>query len=163
MTRPLMTHPGVGPVTALAFERVMGTPQRFHGGKQIASYLGLVPEEKSSGDRRRLGHSSQQGNVRLRFLLVEAAQSPGMAQQVLPPRHAAWPEDCQGSDGTKAGGASVLDVAPGLRLRPGAKARFVRGKARTSRWCSANHRRNDWASRSQQVREFEETNLDRGK
>ena len=35
---------------------------------------GLVPEEKSSGDRRRLGHISKQGNVLLRFLLVEAAQ-----------------------------------------------------------------------------------------
>jgi transposase len=74
VTRQLTTHPGVGPLTALAFELVIGTPQRFHCGKQIASYLGLVPEEKSSGDRRRLGHISKQGNVLLRFLLVEAAQ-----------------------------------------------------------------------------------------
>ena len=73
-TRRLMTHPGVGPLTALAYELVIGTPERFHCGKQIASYLGLVPEEKSSGDRRRLGHISKQGNVLLRFLLVEAAQ-----------------------------------------------------------------------------------------
>jgi transposase len=43
-------------------------------GKQIASYLGLVPSEESSGDRRRLGHISKQGNVLLRFLLVEVAQ-----------------------------------------------------------------------------------------
>ena len=69
-----MTHPGVGPLTALAYELVIGTPDRFHCGKQIASYVGLVPEEKSSGDRRRLGHISKQGNVLLRFLLVEAAQ-----------------------------------------------------------------------------------------
>ena len=74
VTRRLMTHPGVGPLTALAYELVIGTPERFHCGKQIASYLGLVPEEKSSGDRRRLGHISKQGNVLLRFLLVEAAQ-----------------------------------------------------------------------------------------
>jgi len=74
VTRRLMTHPGVGPLTALAFELVIGTPQRFHCGKQIASYLGLVPEEKSSGERRRLGHISKQGNSLLRFLLVEAAQ-----------------------------------------------------------------------------------------
>jgi len=74
VTRRLMTHPGVGPLTALAFELVIGTPERFHCGKQIASYVGLVPEEKSSGDRRRLGHISKQGNVLLRFLLVEAAQ-----------------------------------------------------------------------------------------
>jgi len=74
VTRRLMTHPGVGPLTALAFELVIGTPERFHCGKQIASYVGLVPEENSSGDRRRLGHISKQGNALLRFLLVEAAQ-----------------------------------------------------------------------------------------
>ena len=50
------------------------TPDRFQCAKQIASYVGLVPAEESSGDRRRLGHISKQGNVLLRFLLVEAAQ-----------------------------------------------------------------------------------------
>jgi transposase len=74
VTRRLMTHPGVGPLTALAFELVIGTPERFGCGKQIASYVGLVPTEESSGDRRRLGHISKQGNSLLRFLLVEAAQ-----------------------------------------------------------------------------------------
>jgi transposase len=74
VTRLLRTHPGVGPLTALAYELVIGTPERFHCGKQIGSYIGLVPEERSSGDRRRLGHISKQGNVLLRFLLVEAAQ-----------------------------------------------------------------------------------------
>jgi hypothetical protein len=72
--RNASTHPGVGPLTALAYELVIGTPERFHCGKQIASYVGLVPEEKSSGDRRRLGHISKQGNALLRVLLVEAAQ-----------------------------------------------------------------------------------------
>jgi transposase len=74
VTRLLMTHPGVGPLTALAFELVIGMPERFHCGKQIASYVGLVPTEESSGERRRLGHISKQGNALLRFLLVEAAQ-----------------------------------------------------------------------------------------
>jgi transposase len=74
VTRRLMTHPGVGPLTALAFELVIGTPQRFHCGKQVGSYVGLVPSEESSGDRRRLGHIRKQGNALLRFLLVEAAQ-----------------------------------------------------------------------------------------
>ena len=74
VTRQLMTHPGVGPLTALAFELVIGTPERFPCGKQIASYVGLVPAEESSGDRRRLGHISKQGNSLLRYLLVEAAQ-----------------------------------------------------------------------------------------
>jgi transposase len=48
--------------------------ERFQCGKQIASYLGLVPSEESSGDRRRLGHITKKGNSLLRFLLVEAAQ-----------------------------------------------------------------------------------------
>jgi transposase len=70
----LMTHPGVGPLTALAFVLIIGRAERFQCGKQIASYLGLVPLEKSSGNRRRLGHITKQGNSILRFLLVEAAQ-----------------------------------------------------------------------------------------
>jgi transposase len=70
----LMTHPGVGPRTALAYVLILGRADRFQCGKQIASYLGLVPAEESSGERRRLGHISKQGNTLLRFLLVEAAQ-----------------------------------------------------------------------------------------
>jgi transposase len=70
----LATHPGVGSLTALAFVLIIGRAERFQCGKQIASYLGLVPSEESSGDRRRLGHITKQGNVLLRFLLVEAAQ-----------------------------------------------------------------------------------------
>jgi transposase len=70
----LRTHPGVGPLTALAFVLIIGNADRFQCGKQIASYLGLVPLEDSSGNRRRLGHITKQGNSLLRFLLVEAAQ-----------------------------------------------------------------------------------------
>jgi transposase len=70
----LRTHPGVGPLTALAFVLIIGKADRFQCGKQIASYLGLVPLEDSSGNRRRLGHITKQGNSLLRFLLVEAAQ-----------------------------------------------------------------------------------------
>jgi transposase len=70
----LMTHPGVGPLTALAFVLIIGEADRFQCGKQLASYLGLVPLEDSSGNRRRLGHITKQGSSMLRFLLVEAAQ-----------------------------------------------------------------------------------------
>jgi transposase len=70
----LQTHPGVGFLTALAFVLIIGRAERFQCGKQIASYLGLVPSEESSGDRRRLGHITKQGSSLLRFLLVEAAQ-----------------------------------------------------------------------------------------
>jgi transposase len=70
----LATHPGVGPLTALAFVLIIGRAERFQCGKQVASYLGLVPLEESSGNRRRLGHITKQGSSMLRFLLVEAAQ-----------------------------------------------------------------------------------------
>jgi len=74
--RRLMTHPGVGPVTALAFVLTLGPPQRFRRGKQVASYFGLIPSEYSSGEgKQRLGHISKQGSSFVRGLLVEAAQS----------------------------------------------------------------------------------------
>jgi transposase len=70
----LMTHPGVGALTALAFVLIIGEAERFECGKQIAAYVGLVPEEDSSGESRRLGHISKQGSGLMRFFLVEAAQ-----------------------------------------------------------------------------------------
>jgi transposase len=73
----LMTHPGVAALTALAFVLIIGEAERFGCGKQIASYVGLVPAEDSSGERRRLGHISKQGSALLRFFLVEAAQGDG--------------------------------------------------------------------------------------
>jgi transposase len=69
-----MTHPGVGPLTALAYVLIIGTPTRFQCGKQIGSYMGMIPSEDSSAGKQRLGHISKQGNSLLRFLLVEAAQ-----------------------------------------------------------------------------------------
>jgi transposase len=68
----LMTHPGIGPVNALAFVLAIGPVARFRRSKKIASYLGLNPSEKSSGGRRRLGAISKQGNTMVRWLLIEA-------------------------------------------------------------------------------------------
>jgi len=76
-----MTHPGVGPITALAFVLVVGTPERFGCGKQLASYLGLIPCEASSADHWRLGHITKQGNKLLRFLLGQAAQSVARGEE----------------------------------------------------------------------------------
>jgi transposase len=72
--RLLMTQPGVGPNTALAFVLTLGDVTRFPRGKQVASYLGLIPREESSGGRQKLGAITKQGNRLLRSLLVEAAQ-----------------------------------------------------------------------------------------
>lgn len=69
----LMTHPGVGAVTALATDVFLGDPARFADGKALASYVGMIPSEHSSGGRQRLGKLSKQGNPLLRFLWGEAA------------------------------------------------------------------------------------------
>jgi len=71
----LMTHPGVGPVTALAMVLTLGPAERFESAKQVGSYFGLIPSEESSGGKQRLGRISKQGSSFLRFLLVEAGQT----------------------------------------------------------------------------------------
>jgi transposase len=86
--RLLMTQPGVGPITSLAFVLTMGDVSRFQRGKQVASYLGLIPREYSSGGHQRLGSISKQGNRFMRMLMVEAAQSavrydPGFRNEYL--------------------------------------------------------------------------------
>jgi transposase len=75
----LMTHPGVGSVVSLAYVLIIGDWKRFPRSRQLTSYLGLIPAEESSADKRRLGHISKQGNTLMRWLLVQAAiyaQSP---------------------------------------------------------------------------------------
>ena len=71
----LMTHPGVGPVTALAFVLTLGPVARFQRSKQVVSYLGLNPKERSSGDKQHTYSISKQGNTMMRWLLVEAGQT----------------------------------------------------------------------------------------
>src|SRR5947208_689628 len=50
----------------------LGDVRRFQTSKQVASYIGLIPCEASSGVRRWLGSISKQGNSFMRFLLVQA-------------------------------------------------------------------------------------------
>jgi transposase len=67
----LCTAPGVGPVTATSFVSTLDEASRFAGPKQARAYLGLVPSERSSGERQR-GHISKAGPGRARHMLVEA-------------------------------------------------------------------------------------------
>jgi len=81
----LMTHPGIGPVNALAFVLAIGPVSRFRRSKKIASYLGLNPSVRASGGRERLGAISKQGNSMVRWLLIEAVhhavrQDPALRQ-----------------------------------------------------------------------------------
>ncbi len=69
----LMTAPGIGPVTAVAFVATLDDVTRFTSAHQVAAYLGLTPREDSSGEQQRRGRISKTGNARMRALLVEAA------------------------------------------------------------------------------------------
>jgi transposase len=71
--RQLMSAPGIGPVTAVAFVATLDEVGRFRDAHQVAAYLGLTPREYSSGERQHRGRISKTGNVRMRYLLVEAA------------------------------------------------------------------------------------------
>ena len=71
----LMTHPGVGPVISLALVVTLGPVERFAGARQVASYFGLIPRERSSGGKQRLGGISKQGNSFVRYLLVQGGHS----------------------------------------------------------------------------------------
>jgi transposase len=105
-----MTQPGVGPITSLAFVLTMGDVSRFQRGKQLASYLGLISREYSSGRHQRFGSISKQGNRFLRMLLGEAAQGavrcdPGFRNEYLHRSH------------TKAKGVAKVAAARKLAIR----------------------------------------------
>jgi len=110
-----MTQPGVGPNTALAYVLTIGDVSRFPRGKQVASYLGLIPREESSGGRQKLGAISKQGNGLLRSLLVEAAQTavrldPGFRKQYLHRCHQK-PKGVAKVAAAQVGRATLLDAA----------------------------------------------------
>jgi transposase len=97
----LMTVPGVGPVIGTAFVAALDTPTRFPRGRHVASYLGLVPREDSSADRRHRGRITKTGNPRMRWLLVQAAWAIRLSRQ---PRAAAlreWADQVARRRGTR--------------------------------------------------------------
>jgi len=156
----LMTHPGVGSITALAFVLIIGTPERFQCGKQIGSYVGLIPSEDSSAGRQRLGHISKQGNALLRYLLGEAAQAAVRCDSDWRRRyvHLAMRREkkhCQSGHGPENRGSLVLDVAERLGVCAVGKFRFERGTARYRTWHELERRALDWASRSLLRESFE--------
>jgi transposase len=69
----LVTVPGVGPVTALAFVVTVDDVRRFRDAHHVESYVGLVPREWSSSETQRRGQITKAGNSRMRWLLVQAA------------------------------------------------------------------------------------------
>jgi hypothetical protein len=71
--RRLMTVPGVGPVTALAFASTVDDPQRFERASDVGAYLGLTPRRYQSGELDRTGRISKRGDRLTRYYLFEAA------------------------------------------------------------------------------------------
>ncbi len=71
----LLTIPGVGPLTATAMRASVVDIQRFPSARHFASWLGLTSREYSSGERRRLGRISKQGDPYLRTLLIHGARA----------------------------------------------------------------------------------------
>jgi transposase len=69
----LITHPGVGALTALATVVVLGPVARFPDSKHVVSYVGLAPTLNASADKYHLGHITKQGSTLLRFALGQAA------------------------------------------------------------------------------------------
>ena len=139
---------------------IIGEAERFECGKQIAAYLGLVPEEDPSGESRRLGPISKPGSGWMRFFLVEAAPVTVRSDAEWRNRffHLAmrpWTEDREGGDGAPISGSLVLDVAQPVGLRAAEKVRSARGPARNRRWCAVEHRVNRLGSPLPFTGEFE--------
>ena len=72
--RKLMSVPGVGPITALAFVLIIGSPDRFKSARDVGPYLGLVPRRDQSGEVDKELRITKCGNKMLRRLLVSCAQ-----------------------------------------------------------------------------------------
>jgi len=72
-TRRLMSVPGVGVVTALAFRHTIDDPTRFRSAQTVGAYLGLTPRRKQSGEQDYNGRISKWGDRLLRTYLFEAA------------------------------------------------------------------------------------------
>ena len=74
-TRRLQTMPGVGPILSLAIEAFAPPMESFRRGRDFAAWLGLVPLQKSTGGKQRLGKMSKMGQRDIRRLLIIGAMS----------------------------------------------------------------------------------------
>jgi transposase len=75
MTRRLQTMPGVGPITAMAIETFAPPMAVFKRGRDFAAWLGLVPQQHSTGGKPLLGKTSKMGQRDIRRLLIIGAMA----------------------------------------------------------------------------------------
>jgi transposase len=73
--RLLMTAPGIGAISALAYRVAIDEPRRFHSSRDVAAHLGLTPRVHESGPRRRVGSITKSGDAEARAMLFMAARS----------------------------------------------------------------------------------------
>jgi transposase len=88
ISRRLSTIPGIGPLTASAIAATVPDPDVFRGGREFAAWLGLVPRQKSTGGKPRLGRISRLGDKYIRQLLIVGAQTVLLRSKVA--RTDAW-------------------------------------------------------------------------
>ncbi|MCG5481594.1 MAG: IS110 family transposase, partial [Ensifer alkalisoli] len=74
-TARLQTMPGIGPITAIAIETYAPPLETFRRGRDFAAWLGLVPLQKSTGGKQRLGRTSKMGQRDIRRLLIVGAMA----------------------------------------------------------------------------------------
>jgi transposase len=84
--------PGVGVITATALTATIGDASQFRSARQFAAWLGLVPRQRSSGGKDRLGRISKRGDGYLRRLLVHGARAVLRWTRQRPERRSPWIE-----------------------------------------------------------------------
>jgi transposase len=88
--RRLQTMPGVGPMTALAVEAFAPNMAGFRRGRDFSAWLGLVPRQRSSGGKKRLGRVSKAGQADIRKLLIIGAMARLTARGIKKVREGSW-------------------------------------------------------------------------
>ncbi|MFD1477427.1 IS110 family transposase [Ancylobacter polymorphus] len=86
----LMTVPGIGPVIAAALVALAPAARTFRRGRDFAAWLGLVPQQHSSGGKERLGRTTKMGERSLRRLLILGASSATKVAARDPDKASGW-------------------------------------------------------------------------
>jgi transposase len=140
VVQQLRQIPGIGLLTSTALQATVADIQRFPCGRRFASWLGLTPREYSSGERRRLGSISKQGDVYLRTLLVHGARSVLLAAHRLHrsgrplDRLRQWALECE-----RQRGHNVATVALANRLARIVWATWKHGRPFDGNWACSAH------------------------
>lgn len=90
MSRRLATAPGIGVVLGNGIATSVADPEDFKNGRHFAAWLGLLPKQASSGERKRIGTISKKGDEYLRHLFISGALSLIVAARRRPDRASPW-------------------------------------------------------------------------